>query len=266
MPPYQILLDTYHAAWEKELERMLHRLPIEARAKGLDVGCGTGFFTRMLARRLSPEGLIIGVDTSHGLLKEAERHSHPFSLPIQWKHGRIERLPFHNNAFDFSWCAQSLFSFPDPVKAVKEMARVVKPGGWIAVLENDTLHEIILPWPPEVELAFRTAELQAFKDEAKKAGKFYVARNLRTVFWEAGISDSRQRTFISDRHAPLGPDTADYINAYLANLRQRVWRRLNPAQRRKYGGWLDPGSERYPLSNPAFTMARIDRVLVGRKD
>jgi SAM-dependent methyltransferase len=78
----------------------------------------------------------------------------------------IDRLPFTDGSFDAVWCAQSPFSLREPVDAVTRMARAVKPGGLVAVLEDDTLHQVLLPWPVDVELAVRKAEWESFREEA----------------------------------------------------------------------------------------------------
>jgi ubiquinone/menaquinone biosynthesis C-methylase UbiE len=84
----------------------------------------------------------------------------------------VEALPFPEGTFDLCWCAQSLYSLPDPVEALRHMLRVTRPGGLVAVLEADSLHHAILPWPAEVELAVRAAELRALAEESDRPRKF----------------------------------------------------------------------------------------------
>ncbi len=85
-------------------------------------------------------------------------------------------MPFAPASFDVVWCAQSLFSLPEPLAAVTRMAELAKPGGLVAVLEDDTLHQVLLPWPIDVELAVRTAEWAALVDQSAHPRKFYVGR------------------------------------------------------------------------------------------
>jgi SAM-dependent methyltransferase len=70
----------------------------------------------------------------------------------------LERVPFDDDTFDLVWCAQSLCSLPDPFESVRMLRRVVRPGGTLAVLENDTPHHVLLPWSVEGELAVQEAE------------------------------------------------------------------------------------------------------------
>ena len=65
----------------------------------------------------------------------------------------LRHLPIPDDSFDLVWCAQSLYSLPDPVDALRRMARAARPGGIVAVFENDEFHHVLLPWPVEVELA-----------------------------------------------------------------------------------------------------------------
>ena len=99
------------------------------------------------------------VDVSSAFLRVARTGAGP---RLGFAASAIERLPFADDVFDLVWCAQSLYSLPEPVEAVRLMRRVVKPGGVVAVLENDSLHHLLLPWPIEVELAEAYVEWESF--------------------------------------------------------------------------------------------------------
>src|SRR5205823_512322 len=85
-------------------------------------------------------------------------------------------LPFEDQTFDVVWCAQSLYCLPDVDRCLAEMLRVLRMGGTLAVLEDDTLHQILLPWPVDLELMVRAAELRAFEAEDVAPARFYIGR------------------------------------------------------------------------------------------
>jgi ubiquinone/menaquinone biosynthesis C-methylase UbiE len=89
--------------------------------------------------------MVVAVDLSHNYLELARRATRPTPGRVGFVAGRLEALPFDDDTFDLVWCAQSLYSLPEPVEALRQMRRVVRPGGVVAVLENDTLHQVILP-------------------------------------------------------------------------------------------------------------------------
>ena len=99
---------------------------------GLDVACGTGFFTRPLAQKMR---LVYGIDISMGMLEKATEYAQEKGIGnIRFARGIAERLPFQDGVFDSVTCSGALHLFPDTVEALHEMARVMKRGARLAVL------------------------------------------------------------------------------------------------------------------------------------
>jgi demethylmenaquinone methyltransferase/2-methoxy-6-polyprenyl-1,4-benzoquinol methylase len=99
--------------------------------RALDVACGTGALTRELARRTTPGGRVVGLDFSPGMLEEARRRA----PAMTWMEGDALDLPFGEAEFDAATIAFGLRNLADPALGLREMARVVRPGGRLVVLE-----------------------------------------------------------------------------------------------------------------------------------
>ena len=267
LPDYEPLLAAYHRAFAEELEAMVGTLPIETGDQVLEVACGDGAYTPMLARRVGASGSVVAVDLLMGYLEKArgELLRREPSTRGRFVAASIDRLPFDAGTFDLAWCAQSLFSLPEPLAAVRAMARVVRPGGVVAVLEDDTLHQVLLPWPVELELSVRSAEWEAFREESEHPRKFYIGRRLVKVFREAGLVDVRIRTHASNRVAPLGPSERTFLGEHLKDLRERVAPRLRPETRDALDRLADPDSPEYLPDQPDLALTVIDHVVRGRK-
>jgi ubiquinone/menaquinone biosynthesis C-methylase UbiE len=95
----------------------------------LDVACGTGIVARTAADRLGDAGSVTGVDLNEGMLAVARR----VRPDIVWRPADAARLPFPDRSFDVVLCQMALMFFPDRRRALVEMARVVTPGGTVAL-------------------------------------------------------------------------------------------------------------------------------------
>lgn len=95
----------------------------------LDVACGSGATTRVAAERAAPGGSVTGLDCNPGMLEVARRRA----PSLRWIEGQAEALPFEDARFDATLCQFGLMFFEDRVAALREMARVTRPGGRVAV-------------------------------------------------------------------------------------------------------------------------------------
>lgn len=95
----------------------------------LDIGCGTGVLARAAAEQVGPSGEVVGLDRNDGMLQVARRSP----AAVDWRAGRAESLPFPDGTFDRVVSQFALMFFDDREAAVREMARVVRPGGTVTV-------------------------------------------------------------------------------------------------------------------------------------
>jgi SAM-dependent methyltransferase len=95
----------------------------------LDIGCGTGVVARAARERIGAAGAVTGVDRNEAMLAVARR----IEPAVDWQHGVAERLRFADGAFDRVTAAFMLMFVDDRSAAVGEMARVVRPGGTVAL-------------------------------------------------------------------------------------------------------------------------------------
>lgn len=96
----------------------------------LDIATGTGVVARQLSRICGPEGHVVGVDCNAGMLDVAQSVA-PW---IEWREAMAEELPFDDASFDAVTCQFGLMFFFDPARALREMTRVLVPGGAAVVL------------------------------------------------------------------------------------------------------------------------------------
>jgi SAM-dependent methyltransferase len=136
----------------------------------LDVACGTGILARTAADAVGPQGSVVGVDINPAMLAVAER----VRPDIDWRRADVQRLPFPDACFDRVVCQMALMFFADRTAAAAEMARVVRPGGTVAVMAPASLPEQPA-WGPFVAAAARHAGPDAVR--------------LLGTYWSAGDID-----------------------------------------------------------------------------
>jgi ubiquinone/menaquinone biosynthesis C-methylase UbiE len=123
------------ALFQEWTERVADAAQIQGGDRVLDVACGTGVLARTVAARVSPTGSVIGLDVNPGMLAvAAQKAPH-----IDWRHGQAEALPFDAASFDAVVSQFGLMFFEDREAAIREMARVLRPGGRVAVAVWDSL-------------------------------------------------------------------------------------------------------------------------------
>jgi SAM-dependent methyltransferase len=99
----------------------------------LDVACGPGNFTRDFARAIS-DGLVVGIDASERMLALAARQTK--SASVAYVRGDASELPFRDGSFDAVCCFAALYLIEEPSRALDEIARVLAPGGRVALLSS----------------------------------------------------------------------------------------------------------------------------------
>jgi len=267
LPNYDDQLSRFHRAFEPELQRVLGTLPLTPEMKVVDLACGDGFYTRRIADRLGPGGSVTGVDLNLAYLSRAERQSghRTGRATIDFVVASFDRMPFPDDTFDFAWCAQSLYSLPEPIVVLEHLARVVRPGGIVAVLENDTMHQVLLPWPVGLEIPLRAAELRALSEETRNPSKYYVGRRLPAALAAAGLEPVSIATSAIDRQAPFGEAEQALLESYLDALSDRVAPYLDDSWLQELHRLTDPESPRHMLRQPYFTMTWLNVLALGRK-
>ena len=115
----------------------------------LDVGCGPGTITVDLAERVAP-GRVTGLDVSPAPLDEARALAQERGVPVAFEVGDTYALAAADDSFDVVHAHQVLQHLTDPVAALREMARVCRPGGLVAVRDVD--YATFIWWPDDAAL------------------------------------------------------------------------------------------------------------------
>lgn len=130
-----ILVPSIFAPWADEL--IARTRPIGPADRILDLGCGTGIVARMLRERLGGGARITGLDASAEMIAKARA----LAPELEWVEANAMALPFADHSFELIVCQQMLQFVPDRAKAVREMRRVLVPGGRLVLATWRARHE-----------------------------------------------------------------------------------------------------------------------------
>jgi ubiquinone/menaquinone biosynthesis C-methylase UbiE len=99
----------------------------------LEVAPGPGFVSIELARHGAHR--VTGLDISHTFIDIARRNAAASGVSVDFRHGNASEMPFAANSFDFVVCRAAFKNFTEPVKAIAEMHRVLRPGGQGVIID-----------------------------------------------------------------------------------------------------------------------------------
>jgi protein-L-isoaspartate O-methyltransferase len=198
----------------------------------LEVGCGVGAQTVTLARR-SPGALITAIDRSASSLAEAERRVAKAGLHnVTFVEADLFTLPFAAASFDHVFVCFVLEHLTDPAAALRSLARLVRPGGSVTVIEGD--HGSIVFHPDDADARAAIASQIALQQDG--GGDALIGRRLYPLLSEAGftgVSVSPRMVYVDGSRPGLADMfTRRTFTAMIAGVRERVVtsRRMEPAR------------------------------------
>jgi len=197
--------------WRNELIPLLRKhIGVEPGIIAVDVGCGSGFFTRLIAKGLQGQGRVIGVDIDEKLLRSARELTKSEGLHslIEFRKASAYSLPFPDNFADVVACHTLLYILEKPLKALREMVRIAKPHGRVVAVEPDYRGCVIYnPFDEKYdELAYRfnSAVIRIFK-------KIYgadlcIGSKLPSIFMKARLTQIQTYAYLLPTSPPTWED------------------------------------------------------------
>ncbi|MHB8873451.1 MAG: class I SAM-dependent methyltransferase [Myxococcaceae bacterium] len=220
--------------WNADFLRLMaERWELRSVRTVLDVGCGIGHWGRVLAKVLPPEARLTGVDREPKWVEEARARAAAAGLSgrFSYQQGDAGALPFPDASFDLVTCQTVLIHVPDPKAVLREMQRVLVPGGLLAVAEPNNFAGAAaldsLGFDEPVDQVMAALRFQLVCQRGKSAlglGHNSIGELVPGYFIELGLEGVQ--VFLSDKASPLQPP--------YASAEQR-------AEVREFLDWLERG-------------------------
>ena len=184
-----------HHEWRRRAADLAELSPGES---ALDVATGTGDLAFELADRVGPGGEVVGVDFAEKMLElaRAKTAEHP-GIRVRFESGNALALPYPDGAFDAATVGFGARNFSDLQRGLSEMARVVRPGGRVVILEITTprrppLSTFFDLWFDRAVPALgRIVDSEAYSYLPSSVKRFPGPEQLAARMWEAGLREIR---------------------------------------------------------------------------
>ncbi|CAM3883472.1 demethylmenaquinone methyltransferase [Mesobacillus zeae] len=190
-----------HVKWRKDTMKTMN---VQKGETALDVCCGTADWTIALAEAVGTDGKVVGLDFSKNMLKIGEQKIAASGLnQATLIHGNAMELPFEDSTFDYVTIGFGLRNVPDYLQVLKEMNRVLKPGGMAVCLETSQ------PEMPGFKQAYRfyfrfvmpvfgklfAKSYEEYSWLQESARDFPGMKELAAMFREAGFEDVNYKPY-----------------------------------------------------------------------
>ncbi len=185
-------------------------LAVAAGERALDIGAGTGSEVLEFADRVGPDGDAVGVDPNPAMLDVARARAEAVGSRARFIEGTAYQLPFPDDSFDVVRCERVYQHLDDPAAATAEIARVLRPGGRVLLVDSDWHTAIVHPGDPDVLSRLSTVMLASTPNPTS-------GRRLRGLLTGAGfaIDDMGSEAVIWDPET-IRPLFAQMIDGALA--------------------------------------------------
>jgi ubiquinone/menaquinone biosynthesis C-methylase UbiE len=238
--------------------RLIERMNLQSDDSVLDVACGTGIVARIARERLGPQTRIVGVDVAAPMLAVARK----VDPTIDWREGNAALLPAADGErFSVLTCHQGLQFFADKPGAVREMRRVLTPGGRVGVATWQSVQDL------PVMLELNNVAEQHVGKIVDSRHSFGNADALRALLADGGFHDVRVETMSHDVRLDDGALFAR-LNAMAVMGMSERGKALSDAERGELAGRIAADSQDLVMRqtrNGAFVLPLVSNVAIAHR-
>jgi ubiquinone/menaquinone biosynthesis C-methylase UbiE len=253
--------------FDEQMAFLNHRLVADARLRAgmqvLDLGSGTGYPALLDARTVGGSGNVVGVDLAEQMLDVARHKATELGLSnVTFRTGDATTLPFESNSFDAITSRFCLMFLPEIPKAAAEIARVLRPGGWVAAAVWSAPEK-----NPSIGLSMeaikQVVELPA--PDPTAPGIFRLAKpgDLAGMMHQAGLVDVTDQEFLADWSYASEEEYYTSLMEIAAPV-QNLMAKLSDAQKRDVKERITQAASKFRRGN-RITFPLAVRIVAARK-
>jgi len=256
----------HHKAKEQERRQMVDDLNLKPGDVVLDLGCGPGLWTPLLAEKVKPNGRVIGLDFDPALINYAVNNleKEPLRDIIEFREADFNASPFEDDTFDLIFFSNCFAYVTEPLKALEEQARVTKKGERVAAKDFDGAIIIFHPIDPCLSLKVMAATARRLQENPPEPlFDNYVGRKMHRFFLQTGFKDVSTKTYAIQKLSPLTPEAKRYITGNAEWYARMGSPYLSEEDLQQWQAHFDPTSDKYILDLEEFYFCMLEVLTIG---
>lgn len=262
---YTEKLKLFNAFARPELREAIEALPLPPGSRVLDAGCGTGEAVGWLHESLQGRETVVGMDLAAAHARAARGLAPANASIVQ---GDMLEAPFPDGTFDLVWSVNAVNHLQDPVAGVRMLARLLRPGGQIAVGQSSLVPDMYFAWDARLEARVNEAVRAYYRERYGRGEREFTAvRSLAGWLHQAGLREVSVRTRMIERTQPLAEADERYLLEciFRGTWGKRLRNYLSQKDFTELARLCDPDDELYALRRADFHFLQSLTIAVGTK-
>ncbi len=257
-------LDKHHSIKSRVRAELICKLPISPNSKILDMGCGTGQWSFLLAEKVGHKGIIVGVDQDNESIKLAKEKlsNHYLKDSISFKCEHIEK--FNTDIkFDLIVLFNSLSYLSNPLKFINTLPKYLKKNGAILIKDTDLGSDFF--WPIDIDL-YHKLMIEINQSNQKKIGSYdpFFARKIPLLLSKSYFSKFETILQSFSFTYPLDKIEREYITNNANILYNLALQNKNTSEINKWAKQFDHNSNSCIFDKPDFLYTMTDFLFYAR--
>lgn len=259
------------AVYHDVYQQIVRWLSLAQGTRALDAGSGAGGMTALLAKAVGNDGNVTALDVNEELLAVARRTagSGPYAARVLFQVGDLAGLPFEAGSFDLVWSSHTVHHVPDQLAVLRELKRVLTPGGRLALREGG-IHARLLPddigiCEPGLEDRLAAAFHVSFQQHARGDDAVRYPFGWTHALADAGFNDVTAKSFLLEALPPFTDAQIRYCSRHLRRWIEDDERRalLSAEDVAALKTLTDPQSEHYVFGRDDLHLTNVVTVYAG---